>query len=107
MQRPWRGAAYWLASHGLLSLLSYRTYGCQPRDGIAHSGLPLFTLIIDCENALHLGSHRGVTSSSLMTLACDTKLARIPCVYKRPQGKMPRLLMFTGSHDVDRNTCKP
>jgi hypothetical protein len=25
MQRPWRGAAYWLASPGLLSLLSYRT----------------------------------------------------------------------------------
>jgi hypothetical protein len=25
MQRPMRGAAYWLASSGLLSLLSYRT----------------------------------------------------------------------------------
>jgi hypothetical protein len=25
MQRPWRGAVYWLASPGLLSLLSYRT----------------------------------------------------------------------------------
>jgi hypothetical protein len=24
MQRPWRGAAFWLAPHGLLSLLSYR-----------------------------------------------------------------------------------
>jgi hypothetical protein len=25
MQRPWWGASYWLASPGLLSLLSYRT----------------------------------------------------------------------------------
>ena len=25
MQRPWRGAAYWLAPHSLLSPLSYRT----------------------------------------------------------------------------------
>jgi hypothetical protein len=33
MQRPWRDAAYWLASHGLLSLLSYRTQGHQPRNG--------------------------------------------------------------------------
>ena len=33
MQRPWRGAAYWLASPGLLSLLSYRTQDYQRRDG--------------------------------------------------------------------------
>jgi hypothetical protein len=25
VQKPWKGAAYWLASSGLLSLLSYRT----------------------------------------------------------------------------------
>ena len=25
MQRPWKDAAYWLAHHGLFSLLSYRT----------------------------------------------------------------------------------
>jgi hypothetical protein len=37
MQRPWRDAAYWLAPHGLLSLLSYRTQDHQPR--IAPSGL--------------------------------------------------------------------
>ena len=34
MQKPWRAAAYWLAPHGLLSLLSYRT-----RYSIAHSEL--------------------------------------------------------------------
>jgi hypothetical protein len=32
------GAAYWLASPGLLSLLSYRTQGYQPRGGITHNG---------------------------------------------------------------------
>jgi hypothetical protein len=46
MQRTWRGDAYWLASPGLLSLLSYRTQDYQPRDGPTHNGLvapPLIT----------------------------------------------------------------
>jgi hypothetical protein len=33
MQRLWRDVLYWLASPGLLSLLSY-----QPRDGPTHKG---------------------------------------------------------------------
>ena len=33
------GAAYWLAPHGLLSLLSYRTQDHQPKDGTTHNGL--------------------------------------------------------------------
>jgi hypothetical protein len=33
------GAAEWLAPHGLLSLLSYRTQDHQPRSGITHCGL--------------------------------------------------------------------
>ena len=32
MQRPWGDVTYWLASPGLLSLLSYRTQVYQPRD---------------------------------------------------------------------------
>ena len=36
MQGPWRRAAYWLVPYGLLSLLSYRTQDCQPRDGTTH-----------------------------------------------------------------------
>jgi hypothetical protein len=36
MQRPWRDVPYWLASPGLLSLLSYRTQDYQPRDGPTH-----------------------------------------------------------------------
>ena len=30
MQRPWRDVLYWLASPGLLSLLSYRTKNTSP-----------------------------------------------------------------------------
>jgi hypothetical protein len=38
MQKPWRDVLYWLASPGLLSLLSYRTQDYQPRDGTTHKG---------------------------------------------------------------------
>jgi hypothetical protein len=38
MQRPWWDITYWLASPGLLSLLSYRTQDYQPRDGTTHKG---------------------------------------------------------------------
>jgi hypothetical protein len=38
MQRPWRDVLYWLASPGLLSLLSYRTQDYQPRDCTTHKG---------------------------------------------------------------------
>jgi hypothetical protein len=30
MKNPWRGSAYWLASPGLLNLLSYRTQDYCP-----------------------------------------------------------------------------
>jgi len=35
---PWRDVPYWLASPGLLSLLSYITQDYQPRDGPTHKG---------------------------------------------------------------------
>ena len=38
MQMPWSDVLYWLASPGLLSLLSYRTQDYQPRDGTTHKG---------------------------------------------------------------------
>jgi hypothetical protein len=38
MQRPWKDGTYWLASPGLLSLLSYRTQDYQPRDGTTLKG---------------------------------------------------------------------
>jgi hypothetical protein len=39
IQKPWRDVTYWLASPGLLSLLSYRTQDYHPRDGTTHNGL--------------------------------------------------------------------
>ena len=54
MQRPWRDAAYWLAPHGLLSLLSYRNLDHQPRDGITHNSLGPPPSVTSVENALHL-----------------------------------------------------
>jgi hypothetical protein len=39
IQRPYKGDAYWLVPHGLLSLLSYTTLDCWPMDGPTHNGL--------------------------------------------------------------------
>jgi hypothetical protein len=39
LQRPWRGAAYWLAPPGLLSLVSYRTqdlHGLDPLPSVTN-----------------------------------------------------------------------
>lgn len=38
-QRPWTDTAYWLATHGFLSLLSYVPWNHLPRDGTAHNRL--------------------------------------------------------------------
>ena len=38
MQRPWRNVLYWLASPGLLSLLSYRIQDYQLRDAPTYKG---------------------------------------------------------------------
>jgi hypothetical protein len=40
MQKPWRDALYWLASLGLLSLLSYRTKTTSPEMAPPTRGLP-------------------------------------------------------------------
>jgi hypothetical protein len=85
MQRPWRGPAYWLVPHGLLSLLSYRAQGHQPEDGPTQSGqiLPHKSLIKNMLAGLPTAqSYGGIVSveslSSQVTLACvvDTELAR-------------------------------
>lgn len=46
-QRPWRGALYWLAPHGLLSLLSNTTQDHRQGGGTAHSGLGPLTWIFN------------------------------------------------------------
>ena len=70
-QRPQRSAAYWLTSHGLLSILSYRTQDYQSRDGPSHNGLWHPPWITNWEN---IGVHGDIfsieSSSSWMTIAC-------------------------------------
>ena len=61
MQRPWRDVLYWLASPGLLSLLSYRTQDYQPRDGPTHKGP--FPLDHSLRKCLTAGSHGGISST--------------------------------------------
>ena len=74
MQRPWREAAYWLASHGLLSLLSYRTQDHQPKDGTTHHGLNPPPSVTNEENTLQLELMKGFFStegsSFQVILAC-------------------------------------
>ena len=54
MQRPWRDAAYWLISHDLISLFSFKTQNHQPRNGHTHNGLGPPPLITNSKNALQL-----------------------------------------------------
>jgi hypothetical protein len=66
MQRPWRDVLYWLASPGLLSLLSNRTQESQPRDGPTHKGP--FPLITNWKNALQLGLMEAFSQLKLLSL---------------------------------------
>ena len=54
MQKPQRGAAYWLALHGFLSLLSCRTQDHQLMDGTTHRGLGPSPSIMNQENLLQV-----------------------------------------------------
>jgi hypothetical protein len=47
MPRLWRGAAYWLTPHGLLSPLSYKTQNKQLRDSSTHNRLGPPTAIMN------------------------------------------------------------
>jgi hypothetical protein len=67
-QRPWRDAAYWIASPSLLSLLSYRTQDYQPRDGTTTMGLALPPLITNWENALQLDLMEAFPQGRLLSL---------------------------------------
>jgi hypothetical protein len=72
MQKSWRGVLYWLASPGLLILLSYRTEDYQPRDGTTHKGPFLLDHYLrKCPTA---GSHGGTSPTEapffVLTPAC-------------------------------------
>jgi hypothetical protein len=83
MQRPWRDVTYWLASPGLLSLLSYRIQDYQPRDGTTHNDPPPRPLIekmsyswISWRHFLNWNSFLYDNSSLCQT---DTKPASTDC----------------------------
>jgi hypothetical protein len=67
MQRPWRDVLYWLASPGLLNLLSYRNQDYQPRDGTTHKGTSP-TLITNWENVLQLDLVEAFPQMKLLSL---------------------------------------
>ena len=58
-------AAYWLASHVFLGLVSYRSQDHQPRDNTTHSGLyPPFSLrTVACVKLTYKASQYRVHSS--------------------------------------------
>jgi hypothetical protein len=74
VQRPWRDAAYWLAPHGLLSLLSYRTQDHQPRGSTIHNWLGLLPSVTNLKKCYTAGSYGGIFLTEVFfsqtTLAC-------------------------------------
>jgi hypothetical protein len=68
MQRPWGDVCYWLASPGLLSLLSYRTQDYQPRDSTTRNGPPPHPLITNWENAIQLDLMEAFPQGRLLPL---------------------------------------
>jgi hypothetical protein len=66
MQRPWRDVLYWLASPGLLSLLSYKTKTTSPEMVPPTRGLS--PLITNGENALELDLMEAFPQLRLLSL---------------------------------------
>ena len=66
MQKPWRDVPYWLASPGLLSLLSYRTKTTSPEMVPPTRGLS--PLITNWENALQLDLMEAFPQLKLLSL---------------------------------------
>jgi hypothetical protein len=66
MQRPWRDVLSWLASSGLLNLLSYRTKTTSPEMVPPTRGLSF--LITNWENALQLDLMEAFPQLKLLSL---------------------------------------
>jgi len=80
VQRPWRGAAYWLVLNGLLSQLSYRTQGHQGQ-GWPH---PQWAVSAPHHSLLEKVPYRHVYSLILQKRAFSSKtpssLVTISCI---------------------------
>jgi hypothetical protein len=66
MQRPWRDVLYWLASSGLLSLLSYKTKTTSPE--MVPPTMGLSPLITNWETALQLDLLEAFPQLKLLSL---------------------------------------
>jgi hypothetical protein len=66
MQRPWRDVLYWLASPGLLSLLSYRTKTTSPE--MVPPTRCLSSLITNWENTPQLDLMEALPQLKLLPL---------------------------------------
>jgi hypothetical protein len=75
MQRLWRGAAFWLAPHGLLSLLYYRTQDTSPGMAPVTMGPPHQSLIEKCLTAGSLGGISSAEAPSSLMMLTGIKLA--------------------------------
>lgn len=75
-QRPWRRAAYCLASLCLISMLSYST---QPRDATTHSELVTPTSIINQEHCSP-GLPTGQSDGSIFSAAIPSSQMSLPCL---------------------------
>lgn len=64
-RRPWRNDAYWLTSHRLFGLLSYRLPDYQPRGGPTHNGLQPLILITNLKTALQICPQPNPTEAFL------------------------------------------
>ena len=62
-QKPWRGATYWLALYGLLSLLSYSTENYQPRGGTSYKNHQ--SSVIKLTTGLLRPASRGIFSTEV------------------------------------------
>jgi hypothetical protein len=80
MLRLWRDAAYWLAHHGSLSLLFYRTQVHQPMDGTTTTLILIDHCLRKCLTGLPTAqSYRNVFYSQLgeYLLTNDSNLCQV------------------------------
>ena len=76
MQRPWKGAVYWLAFHGFSACLLMKTQDHQPRGITSHMRNILHQSLIkkiptDCPTTQSYGNTFSIEDpSSQMTIAC-------------------------------------
>jgi hypothetical protein len=89
MQRPWRKSAFWLVSHGLLSLLSYTAKDHLPRGDTTPAQHPHPSVVkAMLENLVHRAVWPRPCQADIRvsTVRCDSLI--ISCISMNKQTKM-------------------